>query len=438
MVNTVRNYDWGSTTTLARLQHRPPTGRPEAELWMGAHPSAPSRLVRPDHVRLDLVGQDHVRLDLVELDTGAGADADTGGLGLDRIVTERPVDLLGTEVFGRFGPRLPFLLKILAISRPLSVQVHPTADRARAAFEGEADVPGEHRYVDPYPKPELLYALEAVDALCGFRSALDAERLLSLVGGRRMARLAEALRGDGEEGDRIEGAFEQLVTWPDSDRAALAAEVGATCRRLLSGAGSLRTPPGTGDIRASDRRALTWAARLSDQHPHDPLVAAPFLLDLVHLQPGDTLFVPAGAPHAYLHGLGVEVMGNSDNVLRAGLTHKPIAVEELLHVVHGGSRPQQGVPATWVSPHEVVWSPGVPEFRLSRARLLQAPVTAYPDLVGPQIILCTAGTVRVACGGHAVELAPGRSAFVGDGGGPVTLTGPGEIFRAFAGAALTG
>jgi mannose-6-phosphate isomerase len=225
-------------------------------------------------------------------------------------------------------------------------------------------------------------------------------------------------------GRSIEAAF-RLITWPDADvRPSPARSV-----RHLGGygpAGPLRPR------RRCDRRALTWAARLSDQYPKDPLVAAPFLLALVQLQPGETLFVPAGAPHAYLHGLGVEIMGNSDNVIRAGLTHKPIAIEELLRIVHGGSRPQQAVLETWVSPYEVIWSPGVPEFLLSRIWLPESPVTAYPQIVGPQIVLCTAGTVWTSCGQHTVELSPGQSAFVGASGGPVTLTGPGEVFRAFA------
>lgn len=402
MSNPVRDYDWGSTTMLARLQRRPSTGCPEAELWMGAHPSAPSRLGRLDG---------------------------TDGHGLDRLVAESPLELLGGEVFDRFGPRLPFLLKILAISRPLSVQVHPTADRARTAYAGEAAISGEHRYADPYSKPEFLYALESTDALCGFRPADDAERLLTLVGGERMTALAGTLRGNSDEGGRIEAAFSTLVTWPQADRAGLAAEVGTTSRRLLAQAG----PSRPGEISAADRRALIWACRLSDQHPTDPLVAAPLLLDLVHLQAGQILFVPAGAPHAYLHGLGVEIMGNSDNVLRAGLTHKPVAVEELLHIVHGDSRPQRKVPKTWISPYEIIWSPGVPEFRLSRIWLPEIPITAYPKIAGPQIVLCTAGQVRAACGGHEVKLTPGTSAFVGASGGPVALTGPGEVFRAFTG-----
>jgi mannose-6-phosphate isomerase len=407
MDNPIRDYEWGSTTALARLQGRPSTGEPEAELWMGAHPSAPSRLLTP------------------------GCPADGAGQSLDSLVARRPLDLLGGEVFDRFGPRLPFLLKILAISRPLSVQVHPTADRARDAFESTAENEGGRYYVDPHPKPELLYALEPIDAMCGFRPVQDALRLLGLVGGERMTAVAEVLRGAGDDTDRIEAAFEKLVTWPDDDRHALVTEIRGATRRLLNEAGPQR--PGRA-VSPEDRRALTWAGRLTRQHQADPLVAAPFILDVVQLQPGQTLFVPAGAPHAYLHGLGVEIMGNSDNVLRAGLTHKPIAVEELLRIVHGGSRPQRDIHESWVSPYEVIWSAGVAEFRLSRIWLHEPrAITAYPKIAGPQIILCTAGSARISCGGHDVELAPGRSAFVGATAGPVTLTGPGEVFRAFTG-----
>jgi mannose-6-phosphate isomerase len=406
MDNPVRDYDWGSLTALARLQGRAPSGRPEAELWMGAHPSAPSGLLDPAQTR-DAAHR------------------------LDQLVLQRPVDLLGADVYERFGARLPFLLKILAISQPLSVQVHPTADRARAGYENEATVRGEHRYVDPYAKPELLYALEPVDAMCGFRTAERARALLAQLGGERMATLADRLSGDDGEGQRLEAAFEQLVTWPQDDRLELVTEVADAAGRLLAGAGPQLDD---GPLHPDDRRALIWARRLCVQHPKDPLVAAPFLLDLVRLEPGSTLFVPAGAPHAYLHGLAVEIMGNSDNVLRAGLTHKQVAVEELLHIVHGGRRPEPGIPEQWVSPFEVIWSPGVPEFRLSRIWLSgSTPVSAYPQIAGPQIILCTAGTVRASCAGHQVELAPGASAFVGASGGPVTLTGPGEVFRAFAG-----
>ncbi len=177
-----------------------------------------------------------------------------------------------------------------------------------------------------------------------------------------------------------------------------------------------------------------WCSRLSRLYPKDPLVAAPLLLDLFRLEPGATLFVPAGAPHAYLYGLGVEIMASSDNVLRAGLTHKPIAVEELLRVVDGTTRPVRDLVEVPLGPFEVAWRPPVEEFQLTRLRLPdQAPTAVYPFVAGPQVLLCTLGSVAVEANGVAVSLRPGESAFVGAGGGPLTVSGPGEVFRAAAG-----
>ncbi len=410
MVNPVRDYDWGSATTLARMQGRPPSGGPEAELWMGAHPAAPSAVRSPD-------GDEH---------------------GLHDLVAAIPEAVLGPDVARRFENRLPFLLKVLAIERPLSLQVHPGPDRAREGFEGEVATLGEHRYSDPYPKPELLYALDPVDALCGFRPAAQAAHLLALLDGPRAAAVAAPLRRfahghDGDETACLEEAFEVLVTWPDDDRPAFAADMAREARRLLAAAGSA-APAGGGTLPPQDRRALMWVSRLAQQHPKDPLVVAPLLLDLVLLRPGDTLFVPAGAPHAYLHGTGVEIMANSDNVLRAGLTHKPVAVQELLHVVDGRSRPQRDVPAVGLGPCEVAWRPPVEWFQLTRLRPAGGAVVADPSVAGPQVLLCTSGRVVVGCaGGGELVLGAGASAFVGAGAGPVHVRGDGEVFRAAVG-----
>jgi mannose-6-phosphate isomerase len=405
MVNPIRTYDWGSPETLARMQRREPSGGPEAELWMGAHPAAPSAVVHEEGVARRL----------------------------DELLAEAPDELLGPHVLASFGPRLPFLLKVLAIARPLSLQVHPDRDRARKGFAGELEIPGEHRYVDPYPKPELLYALEPVEALCGFRPAADAVRLLAELDGPRAATIAEplhlALRG-ADETSALEEAFRRLVTWPDDDRADLAADAADEAARLLARAGR----PGEPDLSETDRLALDWVTRLADQHPKDPLVTAPLLLDLVRLEPGEALFVPAGAPHAYLYGTGVEIMGNSDNVLRAGLTHKAIAVDELLVVVDGRSRPHRDLPMVVLGDHEVAWRPPVPEFQLTRVRVPDRPVEADAGLPGPQIVLCTQGRVTVRRGPTEHVLEPGESAFAGAAVGPLVLTGPGEVFRAAAGA----
>ncbi|MBK6871829.1 MAG: mannose-6-phosphate isomerase, class I [Kineosporiaceae bacterium] len=403
MVNPVRTYDWGSTTALARLQGRHPSGEPEAELWMGAHSTAPSSLAQVDGTVVPL----------------------------DKAISQHPGTMLGGHVHDRFGPRLPYLLKVLAIARPLSLQVHPSADRAKAGYDGEVDVLGDHDYVDPFPKPEMLYALEPVDALCGFRPADEAGRLLNLLGTDRAGLLAGLLIGHGSEQHLLENVMRHLVTWPDDDRQGFVEEVGRESRRLLAQAG----PHAESVLSPDDRRALTWASRLVQQHPHDPMVAAPLLLDLIRLEPGEVMFIPSGAPHAYLYGLGVEIMGNSDNVLRAGLTHKHVAVDEMLHIVDGDSRPVRDVPFTWLSPYEVAWVPDAAEFQLSRIWVTDvAPVALYPGIAGPQILLCTSGPVTVTCPGTALTLQPGQSAFVGaSGGGTISISGPGEVFRASAG-----
>ena len=394
MHNTIREYEWGSTTALALLQGREPSGRPEAELWMGAHPSAPS---------------------LIDEDS------------LDALIAAHPHELLGDAAYQQFGARLPFLFKVLAIAHPLSLQVHPTAERARTAFEGEALAHGEHRYVDPYAKPELIYALEPMDALSGFRPAKQAADLFTLLDGDRATAIVARLSDPGlDETRRLESALRALVTWPDADRSALAADITQRSQAVLAGR----------QLDPADHRAFSWAVRLADEYPADPMVAAPFLLDLVRLEPGEVMFLPAGAPHAYLNGIGVEIMANSDNVLRAGLTHKPIAVEEMLHIVDGESRPARDVPVLALGPNEVAWTPPVADFRLGRVRTEDGePVALQPVPAGPQVLLCIAGPVIVSGDdpASALCLGPGQSAFVGADAEQLTLTGPGELFRASTG-----
>jgi mannose-6-phosphate isomerase len=403
MVNPIHHYAWGSRTALAWMQGREPSGDPEAELWMGAHPSSPSGLSWPDDEEEPL----------------------------DSLIARAPAHILGAEVSHRFRNRLPFLLKILAFDQPLSVQVHPNAEDAERAWSAQRNGPSSdpRYYSDPFAKPELLYALQPIDAMCGFRSADEARGLFDLLGSDRLTGLVDILAEAAPEEERLHRVFTTLVRWPESDRADLVADIGRSARELLAAAGG----PGNGPT-AAHRRAFTWCGRLARLHPQDPLVAAPLLLDLLRLEPGDTLFVPAGAPHAYLYGLGVEIMASSDNVLRAGLTRKPIAVEELLRVVDGSTRPVRHLPRIQLSPFEMAWRPPVGDFQLTRLRLPHgAPVAAYPFLAGPQVLLCTAGTVTVATGQREVVLSPGESAFVGAGGGPISVRGPGELFRAAVG-----
>ncbi|GAB6901387.1 mannose-6-phosphate isomerase, class I [Kineosporia succinea] len=392
MRNAIRDYDWGSPSALALLQSRTPSGGPEAELWMGTHPSAPSVLVLPD-------GQE---------------------LSLPEAIERFGEQVLGREVLERFGARLPYLFKILAIARPLSVQVHPTSERARAKYTPGPASP----YVDPFHKPEMLYALEPIEALFGFRPPAQVAMLLSRLRAPRLERLIEVLQAPGGDESRLHAGLELLITWPVEDRAALVAEIAAGSSRLAA-EGSPDYP-----------EVFGWLDRLIGLHPADPMVLAPLLLDLVRLAPGQTVFVAAGVPHAYLSGLGVEIMAGSDNVLRCGLTSKEINVPELLDVID--SRPLASGDANLgqLSDEQVVWRPPVTDFQLSRVTVAEgAPVVADASVSGPQIVLGTKGSVTVTSDGVSVTVEPGQSAFVTASAGPITLTGEGEVFRAAPGLA---
>ncbi|MFF9393652.1 mannose-6-phosphate isomerase, class I [Streptomyces griseoluteus] len=373
--NTVRPYAWGSTTAIPRLLGTVPTGEPQAEMWMGAHPGAPSRTSRGT---------------LVEV-----IDAD-------------PERELGAEAVAKFGPRLPFLLKILAAGAPLSLQVHPDLAQAREGYAEEerggvpVDAP-DRNYKDANHKPELICALTEFDGLCGFRAPAEAAGLLDGLGVDSLKPYVDLLRAQPEDA-ALREVLTAILTANPEDMADTVTEATAACTRL----GGPYTP----------------YADMARDYPGDPGVIAAMLLNHVRLQPGEALFLGAGIPHAYLDGLGVEIMANSDNVLRCGLTPKHIDVPELLRVVRFEAS-DPGVLRPEASPEgEEVYETPIDEFRLSRW-VLPGETARDLTLPTPQILLCTAGSVRV--GEHG--LLPGRSVFV-PAGEKAEASGEGTLFRA--------
>jgi mannose-6-phosphate isomerase len=374
--NTIRPYAWGSPTAIPHLLGTAPTGEPQAEMWMGAHPGAPSRTDRGS---------------LVEV-----LDAD-------------PARELGDRTVARFGPRLPFLLKLLAAGAPLSLQVHP--DLAQAA-QGYADeerrgipVDAPHRnYKDANHKPELLCALTEFDGLCGFRAPAHAADLLDGLGVDSLKPYVDLLHAHPEDA-ALREVLTAILTADREETAHTVARTAAACDRL----GGDYTP----------------YAGIAHHYPGDPGVLAALLLNHVRLQPGEALFLGAGIPHAYLGGLGVEIMANSDNVLRCGLTPKHIDVPELLRVVRfepgdpGVLRPEAAPDG------EEVYETPIDEFRLSRHVLSEGGPVHDLTRDTPQILLCTAGTVRA--GDH--ELTPGQSVFV-PAADKAEASGAGTLFRA--------
>ncbi|MFA7761118.1 mannose-6-phosphate isomerase, class I [Streptomyces sp. NPDC048723] len=378
LTNTIRPYAWGSTTAIPTLLGVEPTGEPQAEMWMGAHPGAPSRI-----------------------DRGAGERA------LSDVIAADPEGELGAATVAKFGPRLPFLFKILAAGAPLSLQVHPDLLQARAGFEDEerrgVPIGADHRnYKDPNHKPEMICALTAFDGLCGFRPPLEAADLLAGLDVDSLKPYVDLLRAHPEEA----ALREMLTAVLTADRAEMAHtvhEVAAAVTRL----GGRYTPYAT----------------LVHHFPGDPGVIAAMLLNHVRLQPGEAMFLGAGVPHAYIDGLGVELLANSDNVLRAGLTPKHVDVPELLKI----AKFEPGDP-NLLRPEgdgEEVYETPIDEFRLSRFLLAPGGASRVLPHDTPQILLCTAGSPQAG----ELALTPGESVFV-PAGEKVELSGSGTIFRA--------
>jgi mannose-6-phosphate isomerase len=380
---TVMPYAWGSRTAIAELTGRAsPSPGAEAELWMGAHPMAPARLER-------------------------GAST----VSLAELIAKDPERELGAAIAAVFGPRLPFLLKVLAAERPLSLQAHPTEAQARAGFDAEEaraiprDAPTRN-YRDPNHKPELLCALTPFDALCGFRRAADTVRLFDELAVPELADVLAPLRAGAAGG--VAAAFRAIMTLPKAEGARIVAATVEACRASTGGFGPERA----------------WAIALDRLYPGDVGVVSALLLNLVHLEPGEAIYLGAGNLHAYLGGVGIELMASSDNVLRGGLTTKHVDVPELMRVLDFADGPIAPLHARVVDAAERVYDTPAREFRLSVIDLAAGTEPVLRQVGGPEILLCVAGAVVVtpATGPHAeLTLERGASAFVSGGSGAYAL-----------------
>jgi mannose-6-phosphate isomerase len=365
----LRGYDWGSPTAIPRLLGRPPDGSPVAELWFGAHPDDPAHVA-------------------------------SAGRTLDALISAYPDHALGPEVVARFGPQLPYLLKVLAAAKPLSIQVHPDKARAEAGFAAEetAGVPRdapERNYRDRHHKPELLCALTSFDALCGFRPVVSTIELLDRLNVPELAFLRDALAGD----DPLRTAFAAVLALPDP----------APVAHALAG----RV--------ADDAELLPGVRAAATYFPGDVGVVLAVLLNYVRLAPGEAIFLGAGNVHAYLSGMGVEIMAASDNVLRCGLTSKHVDADELMKITDFSELADPLWPIG-ADGYEVP----VPDFRLLPLRVDGSQPL---PLRGPRIVLCTEGSVEVA----GVHVPAGRAAFVPAADGAVTIAGRGTAFVAAPG-----
>ncbi|WP_238015218.1 mannose-6-phosphate isomerase, class I [Dactylosporangium sp. AC04546] len=362
-----RKYAWGSHTAIATLQGRPaPTDDPEAELWMGAHPASPSRLA-------------------------------VSGMSLVDAVAADPETLLGPRNVERFGLRLPFLLKVLAAAQPLSLQAHPDLERARERFAA-----GHASYVDAWHKPEMLVAVTEFDALCGFRDPATTARDLAALNVPRLKATIDAL-SQPDPARALRDAVRGLLGQPDPE---LVADVVAASR------------PGE------------LISDLAAQYPGDTGVIVATLLNRVRLRPSEAVWMPAGNLHAYLQGVGVEIMAASDNVLRGGLTPKHVDVEELLGVLRFEVLQDPVTRPVALAPGLTSYPVPIEDFTLHRAVLsAETPAVRFPA-GGPRIVLCLRGTLRVDDGVVPVALTQGQAAFAPASRPELAVSGTGEAYQA--------
>jgi mannose-6-phosphate isomerase len=380
--NLPRDYAWGSLTDIAELRGQEPTGKPQAELWLGTHPGSPTAIVNPAEA------------------SGAATIAD--------------------YLASRGEQPLPYLLKVLAAAHPLSIQAHPSPEQAQEGFarENAAGIPlnAPHRnYRDDAHKPELIYALsDTFEALCGFRDielTISELETLASANAQACAPTSALAEFTSELHTRGEGAIRWALDWAltGDNAAALVAELGT--------AGKLVTD--------------SLLIELAEDYPGDPGIVVALLLNRVTLTKGQALYLPAGNMHAYIRGLGIELMAASDNVLRGGLTTKHVDVPELLSVVSDKVVPVPILEPTTVSQGIDLFVPDVPDFVLAHVTVTaESGDTGELSLTRHAIVTCTAGNVTIRGAASSIELTQGQNAFVSAEEKDISFLGEGELFVA--------
>ncbi|AEC01510.1 mannose-6-phosphate isomerase, class I [Parasphaerochaeta coccoides] len=402
LIPAIKKYEWGTTDFLPLLFGFPPDGQPYAEAWFGAHGSGPA-IVKGT------------------------------GIPLDEFLIRNPA-WLGDAHAKAFGNRLPMLLKVLSIQKPLSIQCHPTTEQARAGFEKEKELHAtlprsEWNYQDAERKAEILCALTPVTAMCGFRPFTEVDSILcKLIPFSYRSYFPEVVHrapqvirdNDDVGGDELLSLFfRRLYTLEPDALASCIREYMESLRvsrelKDTSGDGLFLEPKGI----------VMNAVR---EYPGDPGLFAPFFLNVMHVKPGQAIYLQPGTLHAYVKGNGVELMSASDNVLRGGLTHKKVDVQELMSVMEvKGWRPSP-VPVEKDAAGRTRYLTPAGEFMLCEASQGTYDVSGRTSL---ELLLCTEGSAILVAGGEKLTLGAGDCALVSAGLPSYVLDVTGKVFTA--------
>jgi mannose-6-phosphate isomerase len=372
-------------------------------MWFGAHPADPSRL--------------------------------EDGRTLEQAIREDPEAMLGSKVLDSFGDRLPYLMKLLAAREPLSLQVHPTSERARIRFaeQNAAGIPidAPHRsYQDPSHKPELIYALTRFEGMAGFRNTTKTAEILHRLRLRWLDAYADRIGGTRTPFQTLRSVTSEFLSMKGPELVARLQELRSAAIRAESESHRppvRRRPPwqDPSDVDRESIRVYAALPSLIDRYPEDPGVLVTLLLNHVVLAAGEAMYIDAGIIHAYTSGFGVEIMASSDNVLRAGLTPKYVDIPELLAITNFTPTP----PPLWGADQlgessGFVLSPPVQEFELFVGTPRGEALNCFE--AAPQIVLCIDGSIEVTSKHASGKLGRGDAVFVPAAHGPVALGGRGR------------
>jgi len=387
---TVMHYPWGTKDAIPAILGVPANGQPFAEYWLGAHPLAPS---------------------LVE------------GRFLDALVDADP-SLLGAVASAHFSRRLPYLLKLLSAAHALSLQAHPSRDKAAEGYAREQasgialDDP-ERIYKDDCAKPEMVVALSEFRLLVGFRPAQQTLALFAGLGVRDAVDPLVAPLNFRRGAAAVEQVFLDVLGL-SGDRLEIINQV------LVAAVAHAGDAGGVGDLART-------IIDLDAHFPGDPGILAACLMNLVTLHPGQALFVPPGVMHAHLSGTCVEVQASSDNVVRGGLTSKHIAVDELVSVVDFAESTPEVLHGSEVEPGVWAYPSACPEFDLWRLEPPAGGRVLLPGQGSIRVALVTAGHVLLEDGAACLPLAHGQAVLLGADNSPAHLSGDGQVFLAAPG-----
>jgi mannose-6-phosphate isomerase len=340
-------------------------------------------------------------------------------LSLTDLIAKYPQEILGHDAALAFDNKLPYLFKVLAAAKPLSIQAHPSLDQAKRGFELESehliamDAPNRN-YKDDNHKPECICALSPFWAMHGFRNIPE---ILALAGKNCPVGLAAELDMLKKQPDSrgLKRFFTGLMTMDAQRQKTVVDEAVQNAHQY-----------------SDEDLAFHWMTRLSYEYPTDIGILAPLWLNLIELKPGEALFLPAGELHAYLEGVGMELMANSDNVLRGGLTPKHIDVPELLKVLNFKPRPAKILKPVKKSRNERVYASEADEFVLSVISTSAGNAYQSSELRGVEIILCTQGSACLQDKGtqEIINIVKGDSAIIPAAVIGYSITGDALMYKA--------